>query len=35
VRLGGAAAAPREEAGPGGMVTEVRYRWPDLGKLLG
>jgi ribosomal protein S18 acetylase RimI-like enzyme len=34
-RLGGAAAEPREEAGPGGMVTEVRYRWPDLGELLG
>jgi len=34
-RLGGVADAPRQEPGPGGMVTEVSYRWRDLRVLLG
>jgi len=34
-RLGGVADEPREEPGPGGRVWEVRYRWRDLGKLIG
>lgn len=34
-RLGGLADDPREEAGPGGRVWEVSYRWRDLRRLLG
>jgi ribosomal protein S18 acetylase RimI-like enzyme len=32
-RLGGKADAPVQRAGPGGMVTEIDYRWADLGRL--
>lgn len=34
-RLGGVADDPREEAGFGGRVWEVAYRWPDLRSLIG
>jgi ribosomal protein S18 acetylase RimI-like enzyme len=32
--LGGAAEAPRREAGPGGVTYEVSYRWPRIGSLI-
>jgi ribosomal protein S18 acetylase RimI-like enzyme len=32
--LGGVADPPREERGPGGMVWEVAYRWPEIERLL-
>jgi ribosomal protein S18 acetylase RimI-like enzyme len=31
--LGGLADAPRPELGPGGVLHEVRYRWPDITAL--
>lgn len=31
--LGGIADAPRDEPGPGGVVSEVAYRWADIGAL--
>jgi ribosomal protein S18 acetylase RimI-like enzyme len=34
-RLGGKADPPVQRAGPGGMVSEVDYRWTDLGRLIG
>jgi len=34
-RLGGQADPPVQRAGPGGMVSEVDYRWADLGRLIG
>lgn len=33
-RLGGKAEAPRREHGPGGLLYEVSYVWPDIGALL-
>jgi ribosomal protein S18 acetylase RimI-like enzyme len=33
-RLGGRPDPPRQEHGPGGLVWEVAYRWPDIGRLL-
>ncbi|WP_304187255.1 GNAT family N-acetyltransferase [Phenylobacterium aquaticum] len=32
--LGGEATAPRREPGPGGLVHEVSYLWPDIGALV-
>ncbi|CAN7151931.1 GNAT family N-acetyltransferase [Phenylobacterium sp. LjRoot219] len=34
-RLGGVAGEPRHEAGFGGKVWEVTYRWPEIGRLTG
>lgn len=31
--LGGRADAPRPEPGPGGVLYEVAYRWPDIAAL--
>ena len=33
--LGGKAESPRQEPGPGGLLYEVSYVWPDIRKLLG
>jgi ribosomal protein S18 acetylase RimI-like enzyme len=33
-RLGGAAEPPRLEAGPGGRVWEVSYRWAEIAEVL-
>lgn len=34
--LGGAPDPPRQEPGPGGgLLYEVAYRWPDIGRLTG
>ena len=33
--LGGQAETPRREPGPGGVVYEVSYVWPDIRTLLG
>ena len=33
--LGGKAEAPRRELGPGGVLYEVSYYWPDIRKLIG
>ncbi len=33
-RMGGVADAPRFTAGPGGIVCEVNYFWPDVSALL-
>ena len=33
-RLGGQAEAPRRELGPGGVVYEVSYVWPDIRALM-
>lgn len=33
--LGGKAENPRQEPGPGGLLYEVSYIWPDIRKLLG
>ncbi len=32
--LGGLAEAPRREPGPGGLVYEVSYVWPDIKALI-
>jgi ribosomal protein S18 acetylase RimI-like enzyme len=32
--LGGRADAPRPEPGPGGVLYEVAYRWPDIRALI-
>ncbi|WP_374575039.1 GNAT family N-acetyltransferase [Phenylobacterium sp.] len=32
--LGGRADAPRPEPGPGGVLYEVAYRWPDITALI-
>lgn len=32
-RMGGLAEAPRREQGPGGLLYEVSYHWPDIGAL--
>jgi ribosomal protein S18 acetylase RimI-like enzyme len=33
--LGGKAESPRREPGPGGLLYEVSYVWPDIRTLLG
>jgi ribosomal protein S18 acetylase RimI-like enzyme len=33
--LGGQAETPRRKPGPGGLVYEVSYVWPDIGVLVG
>jgi hypothetical protein len=33
--LGGQAEAPRREPGPGGLVYEVSYVWPEIRALIG
>jgi len=33
--LGGVAEPPRREPGPGGVLFEVAYVWPDIGTLTG
>jgi len=33
-RMGGVAESPRREPGPGGLLYEVSYLWPDIGTLL-
>ncbi|MBP7648671.1 MAG: GNAT family N-acetyltransferase [Phenylobacterium sp.] len=32
--LGGQADTPRKEPGPGGLMYEVSYRWPDISALI-
>jgi ribosomal protein S18 acetylase RimI-like enzyme len=32
--LGGQAEEPRADRGPGGLVYEVDYRWPDIRVLV-
>jgi ribosomal protein S18 acetylase RimI-like enzyme len=34
-RMGGVAEQPRQEQGPGGLLYEVAYVWPDLKTLAG
>ncbi len=32
--IGGSADEPRADRGPGGLVYEVDYRWPDIRTLV-